>query len=61
MTTKEMIAIAKTKGISIRKLSKMTNISESTIYHFNCGISKLSREKEEKIRDTLVFLLDYDD
>ena len=56
-----MIAIAKTKGITIRKLSKMTNISESTIYHFNCGISKLSREKEEKIRDTLVFLLDYDD
>lgn len=57
MTTRELIAIAKTKGITIKELSKITQINISTLYHFNGG-SNLSKEKEEKLYNTLLFLLD---
>jgi hypothetical protein len=58
METKEMIALAKTKGITIKKLSEITQINLKTLYNYNCGFSNLSKEKEEKIINTLSFLLD---
>ena len=57
MNTRELIAIAKTRGITIKELSKLTEINISTLYHFNCG-TRISKEKEEKIYNTLLFLLD---
>ena len=45
MNTRELIAIAKTKGITIKDLSKITDINISTLYHYNCG-STMSKEKE---------------
>lgn len=57
MNTRELIAIAKTKGITIKDISNITEINISTLYHYNCG-SKISKEKEEKIYNTLLFLLD---
>ncbi len=57
MNTRELIAIAKSKGITIKDLSSITQIKLSTLYHFNRG-SNMSKEKEEKLYNTLVFLMD---
>ena len=58
LSTKDLIKLAKTKGISIKLLSKLTNISANTLYNFNCGYRNLSSEKEEKIRNMLYNLLE---
>lgn len=57
MTTREMITIAKSKGITIKKLSELTEISKSTLYHYYRG-RNIIKEKEEKIRNIISFLFD---
>ena len=58
MDTRELIKLARTKGITIKALSDMTNISVKTLYNYNCGCRNLSKEKEEKIQAILSFLID---
>ena len=58
MDTRELIKLARTKGITIKALSDMTNISVKTLYNYNCGSRNLSKEKEEKIQAILSFLID---
>lgn len=58
MDTRELIKLARTKGITIKALSDMTDISVKTLYNFNCGSRNLSKEKEEKVQAILSFLID---
>ena len=58
MDTRELIKLARTRGITIKALSDMTNISVKTLYNYNCGSRNLSKEKEEKIQAILSFLID---
>lgn len=58
MDTRELIKLARTRGITIKALSDMTNISVKTLYNYNCGSRNLSKEKEEKIQAVLSFLID---
>lgn len=58
MDTRDLIKLARTKGITIKALSDMTNISVKTLYNFNCGNRNLSKEKDEKIQAILSFLID---
>lgn len=58
LSTKDLIKLAKGKGISIKDLSAMADINTRTLYNFNCGSRNLSKEKEEKIRNILFSLLD---
>ena len=57
--TKERINQAKEKGITLKMLSKATDIKVSTLYSFNCGKSNLSKEKEEKLNKILDFYLGF--
>ena len=58
MNTREMIKLARDKGITIKSLSDITDINLKTLYNYNCGRSNLSKEKEEKIRNILSCLLE---
>ena len=58
MDTRELIKLARSRGITIKALSEMTNISVRTLYNFNCGSRNLSKEKEEKVQAILSFLID---
>ena len=58
MDTRELIKLARSRGITIKALSDMTDISVKTLYNFNCGSRNLSKEKEEKIQAILSFLID---
>ena len=58
METKEMIRLAREKGITIKALAEITNIKVKTLYNYNCGRSNLSQEKEEKIINALSIILD---
>lgn len=58
METREMIRIAREKGITIKAISDITNINLKTLYNWNCGRNNLSKEKEEKIINALSIILD---
>jgi len=58
METKELIKLAREKGITIKALAEMTNIKVRTLYNYSCGYRNLSKEKEEKIRNILSCLLE---
>lgn len=58
MTTKELIRLARDKGITIKTISELTEINVNTLYNFSCGSKDLSKEKKEKINNILSFLID---
>lgn len=58
METKAMIIRAKEKGISIKLISEITGINKSTLYQWNSGRQNISKEKEDKVRSLLEFLLE---
>jgi transcriptional regulator with XRE-family HTH domain len=60
MNTQEKIEYLKKSGITIKLLSKLSNIAESTLYSYTSGKRNLSIEKEEKlsaILDNLINIL----
>lgn len=58
MNTRDLIKLARDKGLTIKTISELTDINVRTLYSFNCGCRELSKEKEEKIKQLLFFLLD---
>lgn len=53
MNTKERLLEAKKRGISLKMIAIHTEININTIYSYNCGKTRLSKEKEEKINKFL--------
>ena len=48
---------AKKKGISIKSVANLCDIPASTMYKFSCG-QNMYKERQEKVYNTLCFLLD---
>lgn len=57
MTLKEKMSKLKKDGVSIKFMSIKTEITESTLYSFSCGVRRLSKEKAEKLEKLLDALL----
>lgn len=53
----KMLLQAKKQGITIKYLAQLSDINISTLYNFSCGKRKLSKEKEEKIKKILLYIL----
>ena len=57
MTVQEKITYLKENGVTIKLLSRLSNIKEATLYSFSCGKRNLSLEKLEKINSLLDILI----
>lgn len=57
MTLREKMSKLKKDGVSIKFMSLKTEIAESTLYSFSCGVRELSKEKAEKLEKLLDTLL----
>lgn len=51
-STRELIALARVKGLTIKELANRVEMSPSTLYRFNQG-NNISKEKKEKIHNFL--------
>lgn len=60
MTIQEKINYLRENGVTIKLLSRLSNIAESTLYSFSGGKRNLSVEKVEKLEkilDNLIILI----
>lgn len=60
MTIQEKIEYLRENGVTIKLLSRLSNIAESTLYSFSSSKRNLSLEKAEKLEkilDNLIILI----